>query len=72
MSRDNPLRGAPRIYGGLLMLGFEVSESTVGRYMIAGRPPVNRETRKLIRQMCLANPALGCAADSRRVAQARY
>jgi hypothetical protein len=33
-SRENPLRGAPRIHGELLMLGIEVSESTVGRYMI--------------------------------------
>src|ERR1700680_498470 len=34
MSRENPLWGAPRIHGELLMLGIEVSESTVGRYMI--------------------------------------
>jgi transposase InsO family protein len=39
MSRENPLWGAPRIHGELLMLGMEVSESTVGRYMIRiGRP----------------------------------
>src|SRR5215472_8559844 len=39
MSRENPLWGAPRIHGELLMLGIEVSESTVGRYMIRiGRP----------------------------------
>ena len=39
MSRENPLWGAPRIHGELLMLGIEVSESTVGRYMIrVGRP----------------------------------
>ena len=34
MSQENPLWGAPRIHGELLMLGLEVSESTVGRYMI--------------------------------------
>ncbi len=34
MSRENPLWGAPRIHGELLMLGIDVSESTVGRYMI--------------------------------------
>jgi transposase InsO family protein len=39
MSRENPLWGAPRIHGELLMLGIDVSESTVGRYMIRiGRP----------------------------------
>jgi hypothetical protein len=29
MSRENPLLGAPRILGELLMLGFSVSEATV-------------------------------------------
>jgi len=29
----NPLWGAPRIHGELLMLGIEVSQATVGRYM---------------------------------------
>lgn len=39
MSKDNPTWGAPRIHGELLMLGIDVSESTVGRYMIKiGRP----------------------------------
>jgi hypothetical protein len=39
MSRENPSWDAPRIHGELLMLGIEVSESTVGRYMIStGRP----------------------------------
>ena len=40
MSKENPLRGAPRIHGGLLMLGIEVAESTVARYMFksAQRP----------------------------------
>ena len=28
MSKENPLRGAPRIHGELLMLGFEVAQST--------------------------------------------
>jgi hypothetical protein len=37
MSRENPLWGAPRIHGELLMLGIEVAESTVGRYMIRRR-----------------------------------
>ena len=37
MSRENPLWGAPRIHGELLMLGFEVAQSTVSKYM--ARPP---------------------------------
>jgi len=40
MSRENPLWGAPRIHGELLMLGIDVAESTVGRYMVRRcRPP---------------------------------
>jgi hypothetical protein len=33
MSKENLLRGAPRIHGELLTLGIEVAESTVARYM---------------------------------------
>jgi transposase InsO family protein len=40
MNRENPLWGAPRIHGELLMLGIEVAESTVAKYMARpGRPP---------------------------------
>jgi hypothetical protein len=39
MSRENPLWGAPRIHGELLMLGIEVAESTVSRYQIYGPAP---------------------------------
>src|SRR6187397_2954427 len=40
MSRENPLWGASRIHGELLMLGFEVAQSTVSKYMPrGGRPP---------------------------------
>jgi len=39
MSRENPLWGAPRIHGELLMLGIEVAQSTVAKYMgRVGRP----------------------------------
>jgi hypothetical protein len=46
MSRENPLWGAPRIHDELLMLGIEVSESTVGRYMVRTRhaPPQGWKT----------------------------
>jgi hypothetical protein len=40
MSRENPLWGASRIHGELLMLGFEVAQSTVSKYMgRSGMPP---------------------------------
>jgi transposase InsO family protein len=34
MSRENSTWGAPRIHGELLMLGIDISESTVTRYMV--------------------------------------
>jgi len=34
MSIANPLWGAPRIHGELLMLGIEIAESTVVKYMV--------------------------------------
>src|SRR5262249_40107964 len=37
MSQENPLWGASRIHGELLMLGFGVAQSTVSKYMM--RPP---------------------------------
>jgi hypothetical protein len=39
MSKDNPLWGAPRIHGELLMLGIEVAQSTVARYMTRRQQP---------------------------------
>lgn len=46
ISLDNPLWGAPRIHGELIILGYEVSESTVAKYMIKrkGRPTQNWKT----------------------------
>jgi len=39
MSKENPLWNAPRIHGELLMLGIEVAESTVARYMARRHGP---------------------------------
>jgi hypothetical protein len=39
LSRENPLWGAPRIHGELQMLGIELSQTTVAKYMIRSRPP---------------------------------
>jgi transposase InsO family protein len=57
MSRENPLWGAPRIHGELLMLGFEISESTVGRYMIKTRGPRSQGWKTFLR-----NHAAGTAS----------
>src|SRR5262245_43200208 len=39
MSRANPLWGAPRIHGELQMLGIEISQATVSKYMVRHRRP---------------------------------
>ena len=39
MSLANPRWGAPRIHGELLKLGFELSESTVAKYLVRPRRP---------------------------------
>jgi len=39
MSKENPLWGASRIHGELLMLGFEVAQSTVSKYLVRGQNP---------------------------------
>jgi transposase InsO family protein len=57
MNRENPLWGAPRIHGELLMLGIEVSESTVGRYMVRTRRPPSQGWKTFLR-----NHAAGIAS----------
>lgn len=49
MSGENPLWGAPRIHGELLMLGFEVAQSTVSKYMIRGRNPPSQSWKTFLR-----------------------
>jgi transposase InsO family protein len=49
MSHENPLWGAPRIHGELLMLGIEVAESTVGRYMVRRRRPPSQGWKTFLR-----------------------
>jgi len=44
MSRDNPLWGTPRIHGELLMLGFEIAQLTVSKYMVRSRKPPSRRS----------------------------
>ena len=57
LSRENPLWGAPRIHGELLMLGIEVAESTVGRHMVRRRRPPSQAWKTFLR-----NHAAGIAS----------
>jgi transposase InsO family protein len=49
MSRENPLWGASRIHGELLMLGFAVAQSTVSKYIVRGRRPPSQSWRTFLR-----------------------
>ena len=48
MSAENRLWGAPRIHGELLKLGFEVSQSTVAKYMVRRRGPPSQGWRAFL------------------------
>jgi putative transposase len=49
MARENPTWGAPRVHGELLMLGFEVGEATVSRYMPRRRKPPSQTWGSFLR-----------------------
>ena len=49
MSCENPLWGAPRIHGELLKLGFEVSQSSVAKYMVRRTGPPSQGWRAFLR-----------------------
>jgi hypothetical protein len=57
MSKENALWGAPRIHGELLMLGIEVAQSTVARYMTRRQGPASQGWRTFLR-----NHAAGIAS----------
>ena len=77
MSRENPLWGAPRIHGELLMLGIDVAESTVSRYMVRRRRPPSILRRAV---MCLPKTLswmtrgweYGSEAADGRVSESRF
>ena len=48
MSRENPRWGASRIHGELLMLGLEVAQSTVSKYMVRGGPPPSQSWKTFL------------------------
>ena len=49
ISAENPLWGASRIHGELLMLGFEVAQSTVSKYMLRRRNPPSQSWKTFLR-----------------------
>ena len=57
MSKENSLWGAPRIHGELLMLGTEVAQSTVARYMTKRYGPPSQGWKTFLR-----NHAAGIAS----------
>lgn len=57
MSQENPLWGAPRLHGELLILGFRVSQASVAKYMIRHRTPPSQSWRAFLRNQA---PDLAC------------
>jgi transposase InsO family protein len=57
MSKENPLWGAARIHGELPMLGIEVAQSTVARYMTKRQGPASQSWKTFLR-----NHAAGIAS----------
>jgi len=57
MSKENPLWGAPRIHGELLMLSIAIAESTVARYMVRRPGPPSQGWKTFLR-----NHAAGIAS----------
>ncbi len=48
MCRENVMWGAPRIHSELQLLGYDVDESTVGKYMIRHRKPPSQTWRTFL------------------------
>jgi hypothetical protein len=53
MSRENPLWGAPRIYGELLKLGIDIGETSVSKYMVRRRSPPSQTWRTFLENLGL-------------------
>ena len=64
MSKENPLWGAARINGELLILGFEVAQSTVSKYMVRPSKPLSQNWRTFLRNHADAIAAIDlCVVD---------
>ncbi|MFB0553056.1 MAG: transposase [Phycisphaerae bacterium] len=49
MSQENPTWGAPRIQSELKLLGFEIADSTVAKYMIRQKKPPSQTWRSFLK-----------------------
>ena len=58
MSRENTLWGASRIHGELLMLGFDVAQSTISKYMARGGRPPSQSWKTFLRNHAEAIAAI--------------
>ena len=58
ISQENPLWGASRIHGELLMLGFEVAQSTVSKYLVRGNRPPSQTWKTFLRNHADAMAAI--------------
>src|SRR2546429_9033397 len=58
MSRENSEWGASRIHGELLMLGFEVAQSTVSKYMVRSGTPPSQSWKTFLRNHAQAIAAI--------------
>ena len=58
MSRENPLWGAARIHGELLMLGLKVAQSTVSKYLVRGGTPPSQSWKTFLRNHAQAIAAI--------------
>jgi putative transposase len=48
MSRENPTWGAPRILSELLLLGYDVAQASVAKYMVRQRKPPSQTWRTFL------------------------
>jgi hypothetical protein len=64
MSRENPLWGASRIHGELLMLGFEVAQSTVSKYIMRRRNPPSQTWKTFLQNNADSNCLPGLRTGS--------
>ena len=58
MSRENSLWGASRIHGELLMLGFQVAQSTVSKYMMRPLKPASQSWKTFLQNHAQAIAAI--------------
>jgi hypothetical protein len=48
LSRENPIRGAPRIHGQLLKLGIDIGETSVSKHLVRHRRPPSQTWRSFL------------------------